>query len=380
MATTRDYYEVLSVSKTADGDTIKRAYRKLAMKYHPDRNPGDQEAEVKFKEAAEAYEVLSDPDKRQRYDRFGHAGLKGTSGHDFSHMDAGDIFSMFEDIFGGGMGGGRRRQRGGPRRGYSLETQIEISLEDVAIGVEREIEFTRQDTCDTCKGNGAKPGAEPMTCPTCGGQGQVAQQGLGGMFRMVTNCPSCGGGGKVLRDEDVCPTCRGQGRTPKQRKLSVKIPAGIQEGQAVRVPGEGEPGELMSGTQGPRGDLHVAVSIADHPLFKRDGDDLILELPVSFAQAALGAELEVPTLDGPDTVTLKKGSQHGSTLKLEAKGLPNLRTGRHGDLIVVIQIEVPKKLSKKQAQLLREYAETEDHAVLPQGKNFWETMKEYLAG
>jgi len=375
MVTTRDYYEVLSVSKTADGETIKRAYRKLAMKYHPDRNPGDAEAETAFKECAEAYEVLSDDTKRAQYDRYGHAGLKGQAGHDFSHMDAGDIFSMFEEIFGGG-GGGRRRQRNAPRRGYSLETQIELTLEDVLSGVEREIEFTRQDTCEACNGSGAKPDAKPITCPTCDGQGQVAQAGLGGMFRMVTTCPTCGGSGKVLRDEDVCPACQGSGHVPKKRKLSVKIPAGIQDGQAVRVPGEGEPGERG----GPRGDLHVVVRIAEHKLFEREGDHLLLELPVSFAQAALGAEIEVPTLDGKDSVTLKAGSQHGTLLKLTGKGLPNLRSGRRGDLGIHIAIEVPRKLTKKQEQLLRDYAETEDHAVLPQGKNFWETMKDYLGG
>ena len=374
MSTKRDYYEILNIERTADGETIKRAYRKMAMKYHPDRNPGDTEAEVKFKEAAEAYEVLSDAAKRQRYDQFGHEGLRGTSGHDFSHMDVGDIFSMFDDIFGGMMGGGRRRGRGGSRaqRGYDLETETEITLEEVNAGVEREIEFTRQDICETCSGTGGKPGTDPVTCATCGGHGQVQQAGLGGMFRMVTNCPACHGAGKHYRES--CTTCGGDGRTPKRRKLSVKIPAGIHDGQAVRLAGEGEPG----GNGGPRGDLHVVVRVAAHALFQRENDHLIQQMPVSFTQLALGATVRVPTLNGEDELRIKPGTQHGELFRLKEKGLPNLRSGRRGDLAVLVQVEVPKKLTRDQERLLREFAEAEDREVMPRSKGYWEQIKEYL--
>lgn len=373
MATQRDYYEVLSVERNANGDEIKRAYRKMAMKYHPDRNPDNAEAEKNFKEAAEAYEVLSDEQKRARYDQYGHAGLRGTSGHDFSHMDAGDIFSMFEDIFGGGFGGGRRRGGSRASRGYDLETQVEITLEEVATGTEREVEFTRQDLCETCEGSGAKPGSEPVDCVTCGGTGQVAQSGFGGMFRMVGACPACNGAGKVVRDK--CPTCKGNGRQPKHRKLSVKIPKGIHDGQAIRVPGEGEPGSAG----GPRGDLHVVVRVHEHQLFTREDDHLILRMPISFTQATLGAKVNVPTLNGEHEITIKPGTQHGEILRINEAGLPNLRSGRRGDLAVLLLIEIPKKLSEKQQKLLREYAETEDHSVLPESKTFWDKIKTYLS-
>ncbi|MCC6683324.1 MAG: molecular chaperone DnaJ [Phycisphaeraceae bacterium] len=379
MATTRDYYEILSVERNASDEQIKRAYRKLAMKHHPDRNPGNAEAETSFKEAAEAYEVLSDPQKRQRYDQFGHAGLRGQTGHDFGSMDVGDIFSMFEDIFGApgrGFGGGGFSRRGASRaqRGYSLETEIEISLEDVAAGCERDVTFTRQDTCETCDGRGLKQSAEPATCMACGGAGQVAQSGLGGMFRMVTTCPHCGGAGRSIREADRCPDCRGTGRKPKQRTLSVKIPPGIHDGQAIRVSGEGEPG--IQG--GPRGDLHVIVRVADHDLFLRDGDDLVLRMPISFTQAALGATVNVASLDGEQELTIKRGSQHGDLIRQSGRGLPNLRTGRRGELIVQLIIEIPRKLSSKQQTLLREFAATEDRSVNPESYGFWERIKSYL--
>jgi molecular chaperone DnaJ len=375
MPTQVDYYEVLGIERNASDADIKRAYRKLAMKHHPDRNPGDAEAETKFKESAEAYEVLSDTSKRQMYDQYGHAGLKGTSGHDFSHMDAGDIFSMFGDIFGGGGGGGsrRRRARQGPQRGYDLQTQTEVTLEEVADGVEREIEFTRQDLCESCKGSGAAPGAQPITCVGCGGAGQVAQSGLGGMFRMVTTCPSCSGTGKVIKDK--CKTCAGDGRQPKQRVLKVKVPAGIHDGQAIRVSGEGEPGTLG----GPHGDLHVVVRVAEHDLFTREDDHLILKMPISFTQAALGATLTVPIINGEHEITIKHGSQHGDLIRESGKGLPNLRGGRDGDLVIVLLIEVPTKLTSQQEELLREFAETEDRNVMPHSQGFWDKIKSYIS-
>lgn len=372
MPTQRDYYEILSVERTADGEEIKRSYRKLAMKYHPDRNPGDSDAEAKFKEAAEAYEVLSDAQKRQRYDKHGHAGLRGHAGHDFSHMDAGDIFSMFDDIFGGG---GRRSRGTRAARGYDLQTESEITLEQVLSGTEIEVNFTRQDLCESCKGSALRSGASPQPCVGCGGSGQVQQAGFGGMFRMLTTCPTCSGSGQVIRPDDRCSGCQGSGRKPKKRVLSVKVPAGIHDGQAIRVPGEGEPG--LQG--GPRGDLHVVIRVAEHDLFTREEDHLILRMPVSFTQLALGAELDVALLDGEHTITIHPGSQHGDLLRISGKGLPNLRSNRRGDLIVVLLVEVPKRLTDQQEKLLREYAQTEDRSVLPEKHGFWEKIRNYLA-
>jgi molecular chaperone DnaJ len=377
MPTTRDYYEVLNVERSSSDDDIKRAYRKLAMKYHPDRNPGDTEAEARFKEAAEAYEVLSDREKRQRYDRFGHAGLRGTSSHDFSHMNAGDIFSMFEDIFGemmGGQRGGRRRSGGQaqPRRGYDLQYVTEITLEEVAAGVEKEIDFDRQDRCPTCEGSGAKAGSKPVPCGTCGGVGQVAQTGFGGMFRIATTCPACSGSGQII--QDPCRDCSGSGRKPKHRVLTVKIPPGIHDGQAIRIGGEGEPGEHG----GPRGDLHVVVRIAQHSVFERHEDDLVLQMPVSFTQLALGATVDVPSLEGKTPLEIKRGTQHGTIIKVPGKGLPSLRGGRRGDLLVIVQVEIPEKLSTKQEELLRAYAEAEDAKVMPRSGSFWDKIKEYF--
>ena len=398
----RDLYEVLGVERGASADDLKRSYRRLAMEHHPDRNPGDAEAERRFKEAAAAYEVLSDPAKRERYDRYGHEGLRGSTGHDFSHMDAGDIFSIFEDIFGdalgGGLGAGRRRgRRGGqatarPQRGYDLETRVELTLEEVATGVTREVMFTREDACERCGGTGGEPGTQPTVCATCGGAGQVVQVGMGGMFRVATACPTCGGAGR--RYAESCDRCDGTGRRPLERKLDVRIPAGIREGQAVSVPGEGEPGA----NGGPRGDLHVSVEIEPHPLFEREGDHLLLRMPVSFAQAALGATVRVPTLgdearavegdgngngeaeeNGRREIRIKPGTQHGEVFRVRGAGLPSVRTGRRGDLVAVIQVEVPKRLTDEQERLLRAYAQTEHHDVLPESKGFWDKIKEYLS-
>jgi molecular chaperone DnaJ len=384
MPTTRDYYEVLSVDRNADGDEIKRAYRRLAMKYHPDRNPGDTEAETRFKEAAEAYEVLSDDRKRKLYDQHGHAGVRGAgaAGHDFSRMDVDDIFSMFQDIFGGGgFGGGGFGRAGGRRgvaRGYDLETEVALTLDEVLKGCEREVQFTRLDVCDTCSGSGAKPGSKPETCKTCAGQGKVQQQGLGGMFRMVTACPACRGRGTIIKE--ICENCRGKGRKSKNRRLTVKIPAGVSTGQAVRIQGEGEPPppEISPNGTGVRGDLHVVVRVKDHDLFDRDGDHILLEMPISFTQAALGAEVEVPTIDGQASLTIPKGTQHGAIFRISGEGVPNLRSGRRGDLVVGVKIEIPSKLSSDQEQLLRDFAKTEDHEVLPESQGFWKKIRDLI--
>ncbi|HEX8912758.1 MAG TPA: molecular chaperone DnaJ [Humisphaera sp.] len=382
MATTkRDYYEVLGVTRTATGEEIKRAYRKLAMKFHPDRASAEQKAEfeVHFKECAEAYEVLSDDGKRQRYDQFGHAGVNGQ--HDFSHMDVGDIFTMFglDELFGGMGGRGRRGGggggAGGRARGADLETQVELTLNEVATGVEKTIEFERQDACDVCKGSGAKPGTAPVVCVQCGGQGRIAQQGFGGMFRMVTTCPNCRGRGTVVRDH--CTACNGSGRKTRHRVVTVKIPPGLHEGQAVRIANEGEPGD---GPGGVPGDLHCYIAVKPHPVFTRHNNDLVCQVPVSFSQAALGGKIDVPTLKGKEQLDLPAGTQHGEVFKLRGKGLPDIRTHRTGDELVQILVEIPRKLTDRQKQLLRDFATEEDTNHLPQKKGFMDKLKDLFKG
>ena len=360
---------MLGVSRDAGADEIKRSYRQAALKYHPDRNRNDPKAEGKFKEAAEAYEVLSDPDKRQRYDRFGHQGLSGAGMHDFSHMGIDDIFSMFTDIFGGG-------RSGGGRRGSDLEIEISLTLAEVAAGVERTIEFDRLDFCEACSGSGAAPGSERRACPTCGGYGQVEQQsGFGILFgRMVTTCPTCKGQGSLV--VTPCPRCKGRGRHPKGRVINVKVPPGIHHGQAIRVRGEGEPGAQG----GVRGDLHCYVSIQSHPFFERHANDLVCRMPISFTQAALGAKVEVPTLDGRADFKIPQGTQSGKIFRLAGLGLPDIRTGRRGDELVQVVVETPTRLSNEQETLLRKFAETEDKSVMPESKGFFEKLRGYFTG
>ncbi len=372
VAEKRDYYEVLGVSRDADADAVKRAYRQAALKYHPDRNRDDPSAEAKFKEAAEAYEILSDAQKRQMYDRYGHRGVSGVPHHDFAGMRVDDIFSMFNDIFGGGIFGGGRSRQGG----VDLEMRIEVTLDEVSIGVEKAIEFDRLDYCDACSGSGAEPGSRKRNCPTCGGYGQVEQSsGLGAIFgRVITVCPTCRGKGSLV--VSPCKRCTGTGRQTRHRVLSVRVPAGIEDSQGIRVAGEGEPSE----NGGARGDLHVYVRVAEHTFFQRRGRDLLCQVPIRFAQAALGAKIEVPTLSGRVEVTVPPGTQHGQMFRLSGKGLPSLRSKHRGDEIVQVWIEVPKKLGKRQEQLLRAYAESEDSSVLPKSKGFFEKLAEFFSG
>lgn len=369
-AAKRDYYEVLGVDHDATQAQMKKAYRRLAHKYHPDRNQTDPEAETKFKEASEAYEVLVDPQKKQRYDQFGHAGMSGAGVHDFSHMGFDDIFSMFGDIFGGGRGGNRR----GRSRGADLQTEVELTLQEVLNGAERSIEYSRHDFCGTCSGSGSAPGAKKQTCSTCGGYGQVEQTGgLAGLFgRVVTTCPSCRGRGTMITTP--CPQCRGAGREVKQRLVTVQIPPGIHEGQAVRVTNEGDVGE--DGTH--RGDLHCYVRVKAHPFLERHNNDLVCRMPISFTQAALGAKVEVPTVLGKAELKIPAGTQHGQMFRLSGQGMPDLRSRRKGDEIVQVLIEIPKKINKKQETLLRDFAQTEDISVLPESKGFFDKLMEYI--
>jgi len=369
----RDYYEVLGVGKNASADDIKRSYRRMAMKYHPDKNPGDKKAEASFKECAEAYEVLSDAEKRRRYDQFGHEGLRGAGMHDFSRMNVEDIFSMFgfEDFFSGIFGGRRRSsRRAGPTRGYDLETAVELTLNDIAKGAEKTIEFTRQDICRECNGNGCAKGSKPGRCPTCGGSGQVARGG--GFFQMVSTCRQCGGSGQVITNP--CKKCKGTGRVPKKRVVNIKIPAGVHEGQGIRVASEGEPGR----GGGPKGDLYCYVRIKPHEFLQRDRNDLIAVVPISFTQAALGTTVDVPSLNGTQGLKIPPGTQYGSVFRIKGQGLPDMRTRRTGDQLVQITIETPVKLNAKQEGLLREFAKSENKSVSPQSKRFFEKLKKHL--
>ena len=357
MAEKRDYYEVLGVDKGADDATLKKAYRKLAKKYHPDMNPGDKEAEAKFKEATEAYSVLSDPDKRRQYDQFGHAafeggagGAGGFGGFDFNGADMGDIFG---DIFGDLFGGGRsRRSNNGPQKGASLRAVIHISFEEAVFGCEKELELNMKEECTTCGGSGAKPGTSPETCSKCQGTGQVTftQQSLFGMVRNVQTCPECGGSGKVIRDK--CTACRGTGYTSKRKKIKVSVPAGIDDGQSIRIRDKGEPGR----NGGPRGDLLVEVAVARHPIFQRQGTDIFSTVPMTYAQAALGGDIRINTVDGDVIYTVKAGTQTDTRIRLKGKGVPSLRNKDiRGDHYVTLVVQVPTRLNEEAKEALRQF-------------------------
>lgn len=376
MPTQRDYYDVLGVARNASAEEIKKAYRKIALKNHPDRNPGDDEAIERFKEASEAFDVLGDDSKRSRYDQFGHAGVSGAGGGAGGFQDVGDIFSAFGDLFEGfgfGSGGGGGRRRSGGRRGASLQAAAEIDLIEAATGCTRELHISRHESCETCNGSGARPGSQQTTCTTCGGHGQVIQ--AQGLFRVQTTCPACRGEGKT--NPNPCVDCSGTGRTMQDVVREVKIPAGIDSGMQLCLRGEGE-----AGTRGgSRGDLYVDIEVRPHPLFERDGMDLMCRVPVSYSQAVLGAELEIPTLNGRQDFTIKAGTQPGSITRLRGKGMPDPRSGRHvGDLLVEIQVEVPHKVNGRQEEILRELAELEEVDVTPQRRSFFDQVKEFFAG
>lgn len=362
MADKRDYYEVLGVDRGADDATLKKAYRKLAKKYHPDMNPGDAEAEKKFKEATEAYGILSDPEKRKAYDQFGHAafenggagGAGGFSGFDGFNFNGGDMGDIFGDIFGDLFGGGTRSRRSnnGPMKGANLRAVVHITFQEAVFGCEKELELTLKDTCRTCGGNGAKPGTSPETCSKCGGSGQVVytQQSMFGMVRNVQACPECQGTGKVIKEK--CPECRGAGYTSSRKKIQVSIPAGIDDGQSIRIREKGEPG--ING--GPRGDLLVEVQVARHPIFQRQDMNIFSTAPITYAQAALGGTIRINTVDGEVEYEVKPGTQTDTKIRLRGKGVPSLRNkNTRGDHYVTLVVQVPTKLSEEAKEALRAF-------------------------
>lgn len=382
MADKRDYYEVLGVDKNASDAEIKKAYHKLAMKYHPDKNPGDKAAEEKFKEANEAYEILSDPDKKSKYDRFGFAGVDPSYGGGagqggfggfggFGNFGGGfggaggmgfdDIFDMF-----GGMAGGSRRRRGGPQKGRDLQKTVTIDFTDALFGCSRQIELNKDVKCKTCGGTGAKPGTSKKTCDQCGGSGQVTQVSNTpfGRFQNISTCPKCGGTGQVV--ETPCSDCGGTGRQRKTVKLKVDIPAGVDTDSIVTLRGQGEPGQ----NGGPDGDLYIVVNVRPHSTYRRRGNDLYLEMPITFEQAALGAKVQVPGFGESYSYTISPGTQTGSSFRLRGKGVPDVRTGRKGDLYVKVVVEVPTKLNRKQKKAVEEMAESLGDDAYPKKSKF----------
>lgn len=361
-----DYYELLGVPRNASDEDLKRAYRKLALQYHPDKNPGNKEAEDKFKEVTHAYQVLADPHKRGLYDRFGHEGVSGGGG--FSSAGFGDIFEdIFEDFFGGGAarGGGNRAQRGS-----DLAYAMELDFEEAAFGIQRSITIEREESCGTCKGSGAKAGTSRKTCAACNGRGQVFASS--GLFSIGRTCGKCRGEGSTL--EHPCGDCRGSGRMTAQRKIDVRVPAGVDNNLRLRLVGEGEAG--VRG--GPRGDLYVEMHVRPHEFFKREGENLYCDVPVTMVQAALGAEIDVPTLKEPASLKMPAGTQSGKTFRLRGKGLPSLRGGPTGDIEVRIVVETPSNLNDKQIQLLRQFAESAGEKASPRSNSFVEKIRKGL--
>jgi molecular chaperone DnaJ len=385
MATTkRDYYQVLGVERSATPEEVKKAYRKMAVKYHPDKNPGDKAAEDKFKELGEAYEVLSNPDKRSAYDRFGHQAFTqggGMSGAGGMH----DPFEVFREVFGGGRAGGgggifesffgdgfgaESTERGGRGRGSDLRYDMRISFQEAARGVEKEIEIAKLQACDTCHGSGAEPGSKVTTCSTCGGQGQVAV--ARGFFNIAQTCPRCRGAGQMI--EKPCHTCRGEGRMEKTTKIKIKIPAGVEDGTRLRSSGQGEGG--VRG--GPAGDLYVVLHVEPHDIFQREGTDLFCSVPISFARAALGGEVKVPTLEGSAVLKVPAGTPSGKVFRLRGKGLPEVHGRSVGDLHVKLYVEVPTKLNLDQKHKLQVFADSCDENTHPEEMSFFRKAKEFF--
>lgn len=387
MADKRDYYEVLGVDRGADESAIKSAYRKLAKKYHPDVNPGDKEAEKKFKEATEAYSVLSDPQKRRQYDQFGHAAFEqgggGAGGFDgfggFGGFSGGDMGDIFGDIFGDLFGGGRRRPNNGPMKGANVHASVRITFEEAVFGCEKELDLTLKDACETCHGTGAKPGTSPETCSKCHGTGQVVytQQSMFGTIQNVQTCPDCHGTGKVIKDK--CPDCRGTGFISNRKKIKVTIPAGIDNGQSIRIREKGEPGT----NGGPRGDLMVEVIVARHPIFQRQDMNIFSTAPITFAQAALGGEVRISTVDGDVMYDVKPGTQTDTKVRLKGKGVPSLRNKNvRGDHYVTLVVQVPTKLNEEAKEALRKFDEACGNRPSSgeKKKKFGEKLKDIFEG
>ena len=379
----RDYYEILEVTRETDAEGIKKSYRRLAIKYHPDKNPGDKAAEEKFKELSEAYEILSNPEKRAAYDQYGHAAFDPRArarGGGFANAGAGfhDPFDIFREVFGGAGGGsifenifgGQQADSSQPQRGDDLRYDLEITLEEAALGCEKEISVTKLDKCETCSGSGAETGSKLKTCATCGGRGQVLTSR--GIFSIAQTCPHCKGAGRIL--EKPCKTCHGDGKHQRNSRIKLKIPAGVEGGSRLRSQGNGEAG--FRG--GPAGDLYVVLFVKQHEIFKRDGDDLICEVPVSFVQAALGAEIEVPTLENRASIKIPAGTQPSTTFRIKGKGIKNLHGYGHGDLHVRVQVEVPTHLNSAQKAKLQEFSAMCDGKEAPIAQGFFEKAKKFF--
>ena len=387
MAEKRDYYEVLGIGKNATDAEIKSAYRKLAKKYHPDLNPGDKDAEEKFKEVNEANDVLSDPDKRKRYDQFGFAGVDpnygagqpgGGFGGGFGGAGGVDLGDIFGDLFGGGgfggfggFGGSTRSNPNAPRKGHDIQANVILTFEEAAHGCAKKVTLNRQQTCPDCNGNGCAPGTSPETCTECGGRGYVVTQQRTpfGVMQTQSPCPRCQGRGKII--ETPCPTCGGQGRVRRAETLGINVPAGIDDGQVLNIPGKGNAGQ----NGGPAGDLQIQVSVRPHPLFERDGFNIWYELPLTYAQAALGAEVDIPTLDGKQSFTVKAGTQPGDVLRVKGKGIPYLNGRGTGDLLLKISVEIPRNLSSEQQKLLRSFEESLGEKNYQKRTSFFEKIK-----
>lgn len=371
----KDYYSVLGLDKNANEDDIKKAFRKLALQYHPDKNPGDKASEEKFKEINEAYQVLSDPGKKAQYDQFGTAdfnGQGGFGGFDFGgFQDLGGFGDIFETIFGG-LGGFSNSRSNGPQRGADLQYTLNLTFEEAAFGVTKEIEISRNEECKKCGGTGAKPGTKPITCDKCNGTGQIKiskRTGFGN-FINVTACDKCGGKGTIIKES--CPECHGSGRVRRKRKITIKVPAGVDTGNTMPLRNEGEPGTRG----GEHGDLYVNINILPHKIFKRDGFDVLLEIPITFPQAALGAEIDVPTIDGIIKYSVPEGTQGGTIFRIKGKGIPRIRGYGRGDEIIKIIVEVPKQLNNKQKEILQQFAEVCGEDVNEQKKTFFNKVKD----